>query len=929
MSPSSLPSDAQGNGVARTTSRRRRISGSGQDRVDNLAQPVTSKAPPVSYHESHANESPTSPTTNNLASFAARARAAPSDLVPANIPKNEFDPASQGIRPSRRSSINRPPGAVYSEIRGTERKTLSSPRVDPSSPQYSSNTTTPRQNRGPEPKPTQQVPNDTNTPKPVENGSHSQGRSRSRRASTGVTGPTTEWAADRSPLQKLEVKLNDISKEEKRARVEEAEQELRESKLAGNTRERGGEVDPSLNRRQSRRVSTGSAIQSRSQPTHQVSDSKQQASPLEKQVQPNVPRGGQETEQSKGVPRSDRQRYLAGPDIASQQKAVRNLATPQNTRRSVGSPESGQLPERGVRFQNTSSPRGISPIPAGESGKTLTESEDRPLKNSGLKVPNIAITEVGARTPQDGHRQEPAAMGGKLSRRVDSSKTRTSNAENPKSTDEVSSQMDGSNREALDPPTPPQITRKIHSRQNAGPGDASNRVIDASTQRRHHLSDILHHHRESEIIADSGPELRSRRLDEWRQGGTARLTSADFKPSIDKSTSQNAWWEKGKSNGVANSNGVRSNNSRGAQSADGGYDESYGKNQSPLSFQDKALGNAPDKSSPGNGSIHVRPYIGNDGGIASVWQGGPGFRSQFRSKESPRLRLLNAYSYSCPQLAEHDISHLDHICKPYMSKELTQSMRSIRIRAAPTPASFNPPLYLKCGPLLRYTGLKRDRLQDSKDPRNHGNAERETWRGSVMIVTTDAESSYNPAPVLRLFPEPIDLLPPPPQKVDDGSGNSLPSEYIDPIAGLPKLSRTGQTIYVKPVEDLDQEVDLSRIEDDGGLFEETRTAVVPSSYGQPNSRPRRDVTPSSANSKTRRRERESQIRYQQVKGVRLHAERGVTFWRFNLEVELGDHQARIAYRINNSASVGFWVPARGHSMNVMFHSCNGFSMSVK
>ena len=171
---------------------------------------------------------------------------------------------------------------------------------------------------------------------------------------------------------------------------------------------------------------------------------------------------------------------------------------------------------------------------------------------------------------------------------------------------------------------------------------------------------------------------------------------------------------------------------------------------------------------------------------------------------------------------------------------------------------------------------------------------------------------------------------PPPQKIDDDeNGHSLPSEYIDPIAGLPKLSRTGKTIYVKPVEDLEQEVDLSFIEDDGGLFEETRTAAVPTSYGQPNNRPRRDITSSSANSKTKRRERESLPRYQQVKGVKLHAERGVTFWRFNLEVELGNHQARIAYRINNSASVGFWVPARGQSMNVMFHSCNGFSMSVK
>jgi len=45
-----------------------------------------------------------------------------------------------------------------------------------------------------------------------------------------------EWASDRSPLQRLEVTLDDITKEEKRARVQEAELLARESKAG-----RGGE----------------------------------------------------------------------------------------------------------------------------------------------------------------------------------------------------------------------------------------------------------------------------------------------------------------------------------------------------------------------------------------------------------------------------------------------------------------------------------------------------------------------------------------------------------------------------------------------------------------------------------------------------------------------------------------------------------------
>lgn len=45
-----------------------------------------------------------------------------------------------------------------------------------------------------------------------------------------------EWAPERSPLQKLEVTLKDISKEEKRARVEEAEMLLREAKAGRKSR---------------------------------------------------------------------------------------------------------------------------------------------------------------------------------------------------------------------------------------------------------------------------------------------------------------------------------------------------------------------------------------------------------------------------------------------------------------------------------------------------------------------------------------------------------------------------------------------------------------------------------------------------------------------------------------------------------------------
>ncbi|KAF2198118.1 hypothetical protein GQ43DRAFT_443633 [Delitschia confertaspora ATCC 74209] len=218
--------------------------------------------------------------------------------------------------------------------------------------------------------------------------------------------------------------------------------------------------------------------------------------------------------------------------------------------------------------------------------------------------------------------------------------------------------------------------------------------------------------------------------------------------------------------------------------------------------------------------------------------------------------------------------------------------------------SFNPPLYLKCGPLLRYTGIRRDKRKN-----------REIWRGSIMIVTTDAESSYQKPPTLRLFKQPMDLLPPPPAEVNQ---ENLDPAYVDPIEGQIKMSRTGKTLYVKPIEEITPGADLSRVEDDSGLFQGSRITTDLHAPESAHSRSKR----------VRKKDGEKVGKVREVPGVRLHAEQGVTFWRFNLEIELGSSQARIAYRINRGPAIGFWVPAKGETMNIMFHSCNGFSLSV-
>jgi hypothetical protein len=63
-----------------------------------------------------------------------------------------------------------------------------------------------------------------------------------------------------------------------------------------------------------------------------------------------------------------------------------------------------------------------------------------------------------------------------------------------------------------------------------------------------------------------------------------------------------------------------------------------------------------------------------------------------------------------------------------------------------------------------------------------------------------------------------------------------------------------------------------------------------------------------------------------LKAAAMHRERGLTFWRWKIELRLIEQERRLAYNINGSnEDLGFWVPGSSASMRVMFHSCNGSS----
>jgi hypothetical protein len=150
----------------------------------------------------------------------------------------------------------------------------------------------------------------------------------------------------------------------------------------------------------------------------------------------------------------------------------------------------------------------------------------------------------------------------------------------------------------------------------------------------------------------------------------------------------------------------------------------------------------------------------------------------------------------------------------------------------------------------------------------------------------------------------------------DGEIGGLAPEYVDPIAGLPKMGRDGRTLYIRPVDLVEEMRDLSMEESNEGIFENRRTPLDAS------------VDSTKPTVQKPQYDGERAGKYKEIRGFRLHAEHGATFWKFNIEIELREKQQRVAYRINRGPATGFWVPGRDQAMNIMFHSCNGFTLGV-
>ena len=647
-----------------------------------------------------------------------------------------------------------------------------------------------------------------------------------------------EWAPDRSPLQRLELTLDSITKEEKRARVEEAELLAREAK-AGRGGERAAQNSVRFRNRPVAKASDSSQPEPQTLPDAglvrrlstkqkdqlQRSGTEETTGPIviepaktaardfdyepevdnaPKSVKDSAPRRGQNIRDKSAIP--------VAVGVATAAVVPSRSGSNKLKKEPPGDPWYNYRTEAEIKYKDIR-PRRVSaderqPVVAPQRRASLANypqavrDKDLPLLPKEAHTPAHAINSLHLDSDDDDNDLAPIRRGNlKKIEQLTGEKAVLQSAKAVRASQMYGKKTvigrAGSQQEYGKELRPELVT--VNSIKYATPPNGQHATRD-SPNAHHHFSNILHRH-------DNGPgqglHTSTRRLDEWKKGGVVLLDGAmlDLASSPEKTEAEKdkAWWEAG----------------------------NVGKR---------------------------------------------------RRSATTKTRKAEAYD------SEFDDSK--------------------------TPTNFKPALHLEAGPLLRYCGLRRERRQ-GRIPRDAPRPEREIWRGSVMIVTRDTKSSYDLAPTLRLFIQPMELLPPPPAQVD----GPLAPEYVDPIAGLLKIGRKGETLYVRPVDHLN-EGDLSRDESEEGLFEATRS---PPDGAADEEKPIYQKSSYDG---------EKAKKFQEIRGFRLHAEYGFTFWKFNIEIELRDKQQRIAYRINRGPATGFWVPAKDQAMNIMFHSCNGFSQGV-
>lgn len=507
------------------------------------APDVPRAAPPISYRERYTNGAPPAPPQGSSRSFSARARALQMEAnsPPMRRPSDEAtSPVEQQAARPRRRSVSDSAAVSY-------------PKTQPGVPaSYSPSSTSaaiPRQRMG--------------STSSKQDGATTSPLSRSNtRMESGIQEGTGElsrnWASDRSPLQKLEVKLSDISKEEKRARVEEAEQLLRESMAAR------GERIPSNGIAQPRRVS-GPAPNRSAEPDHrQQRSSSLQKTPTRRDTERSTGTRDQLSSQRQPQPDSPARRNNgdtlfkdSGRSVKfrDQQREVNHIdSQTRSDERQTG--QTSQSNDRTARNgPGTSSGNGTPELMDRSSSRKFQQQQQPRVQQSTTN--NTPSKEV----PQG---QQQLYINRFGSSRGDKSAADDSGIPDPVPVQAVQNTRGDVPRYAV----PPQTAGGHQARQQVGFENAKNEAARVVPERKHHVPNLLHHGQRGPSLPLETPRVAPRRFDEWRKAKIARLTAADFSANTNSVTPNKAWWEQ--------SGRDRQNQTRGSKAQDVGYDEELG-----------------------------------------------------------------------------------------------------------------------------------------------------------------------------------------------------------------------------------------------------------------------------------------------------------------------------------------------------------------
>ena len=529
--------------------RRRSSQGQEQQSYDEATSPaelpaapdVPRAGPPVSYRRPYVDTVPPAARYGPSRSFSARARA---------LQQGTYSPSLDG--PDDFSASPEPPEVARPHPRSvSDSSTLSYAQIRPTIPaSYSSSAGKPG------------LPinhSSSSSSRPNGTAASPLSRSNTRKEPNSTTG-SQNWASDRSPLQKLEVKLSDISKEEKRARVQEAEQRLKDSKAGGGNHRPSEVVTSSSEQPPSRRVSRDMSTGPGKPMLDGFRDTEE--GPLRRDVdtankrkvnivdQATVPARGSSKYGARQSPESP-QTYNEGGTIRlnnAQDKLESQYRQRLHTPKSVSASEPyHKNTERGAQVQDLHYEAFVPEQSAWVEGRVPahrgTYLDSRAPARTGTISGHGLPVMIGRNGTRKVSKEQPAVQDTKQSygEKMEPSDMETLHIGAPNSIPNEAMQTP---REQILRFEQAQTVTTQGPRQTAASGNGGNPRVEGRSHEKHHLSNLLHRGQPGVSKPLETHPVAPRSLDEWRGAKTARLTALDFLMESQDAASKQAWWER-------------------------------------------------------------------------------------------------------------------------------------------------------------------------------------------------------------------------------------------------------------------------------------------------------------------------------------------------------------------------------------------------